>query len=151
MADTVVLLPDSFTVTIGGAEVTAQVSEATFAFDTQTATIKTLTGETDLATGEKCTLTLAAYSDWQLPAADSLCWTLWNGTPQRAQFSIVATDPDSGVVITATGTFQARRPPFGPTADDAAKFSLDMPVIGVPTIIPVTPPVNGGGARQAAA
>jgi hypothetical protein len=140
MADTVVLLPDAFTVTIAGSEVTAQVSEATFAFDVQTASVKTLTGETDLQTGEKGTLTLAAYSDWQLDPDDSLCWALWNGTGQRAQFVIVGTDPDSGIKITATGTFQARRPPFGPTADDAAKFSLDMPLIGVPTIVPSPAP-----------
>lgn len=136
MADTVVLLPDQFTVTVSGQEVTPQISEATFAFDTQTATVKTLSGETDLATGEKCTLTLGAYQDWQAPAAESLCWALWNNAGKVAQFSIVATAED-GTVVTATGSFQARRPPFGPTADDAANFSLDMPVIGTPSIVPV--------------
>jgi hypothetical protein len=133
MADTVVLLPKQFTITIGGVETTAQISEATFAFDTQTATVRTLVGETDLATGEKTTLTLAGYQDWQNAPAESICWTLWENNGKTADFKIDA-ETEDGTTVKASGSFQARRPPFGPTADDAARFSLDMPVLGTPVI-----------------
>ena len=43
---------------------------------------------------------------------------------------------------------QCRRPPFGPQADDAAKFSLDIPTIGLPVLV-VTP--AGGGTQRARA
>jgi hypothetical protein len=126
-------MPAQFTVTAGTVEVTKQLSEATLKFETSTATVKTLLEETEIATGEKCTLTLAGYQDWTDAETDSICWLLWNNALQTMAFEVEGTS-QAGDVVTATGNFQARRPNFGPTADDAAKFSLDIPVIGMPTL-----------------
>ena len=145
MSETVVLMPKAFTVTVGDVDTTAQISEATIAFDTQTATVRTLGGEAELATGERGTLTLAGYQDWQLPEALSICWALWNANGRTAQFVIEAQTED-GAEVTASGQFQARRPGFGPTADDAAQFSLDMPLLGIPDIM--TTPAGGALARS---
>jgi hypothetical protein len=140
MGQAVILMPAQFTVMVGTQQCECQVSEATVAFDTTTATIKTLCAETELTTAEKGKLTLAGYQDFTV--ADGLCNFLWENALQQATFSIVGTDSD-GNVATLSGNMQCRRPPFGPQADDAAKFSLDIPVIGVPTLT-VTP---GAGAE----
>jgi hypothetical protein len=142
----IVMLPASFTVTVDAVPVTVQVTEATLAFDTSTTTIKTLVEETDYQTGEKCTLTLAAYQDWTADQASSICWLLWNSAGIAAPFEITGTD-EAGATVTASGTATMRRPNFGPTADDAAKFSIDIPVIGIPDLT-LTP---GGGALAAGA
>ena len=141
-----VLMPAQFTVTIGTVEVSKQVSEATLKFETSTTTVKTIREETDVATGEKGTLTLAGYQDWTDPATASLCWLLWNSALQSAAFIIVGENQD-GDSIEATGSFQARRPNFGPTADDAAKFSIDLPLLGMPslTLTPATPLAASSG------
>jgi hypothetical protein len=129
----VALLPAQFTIKVGALEVTKQISEATLKFDTSTTTVRTLTEETDLATGEKCTLTLAGYQDWTEGKNDSICWALWDNSLKTAEFEISGEDED-GNDVTASGTFQARRPTFGPTADDAARFSIDIPVTGIPDL-----------------
>jgi hypothetical protein len=133
MANTVALLPAQFTMTVGTLEVTKQLSQATLAFDVSSTTVRTLTEETELSTGEKCTLTLAGYQDWTEGEADSLCWALWNTSLQLADFELEGTNQD-GDTVTASGKFQSRRPAFGPTADDAARFSIDIPVIGIPDL-----------------
>lgn len=139
MPQAVFLMPAQFTVTVDEAVVTCQVSEATVAFDVTTATIKTLCGENDVTTAEKAKLTLAGYQDYT--AADGLCAFLWDHAQETASFEITGTD-EAGNIATLTGNMQCRRPPFGPTADDAAKFSLDIPVIGIParTHTPAVPP-----------
>jgi hypothetical protein len=146
------MLPAQFTVTVDAVPVTVQVTEATLAFDTSTTTIKTLVEETDYQTGEKCTLTLAAYQDWTAAETESLCWLLWNSAGVAAPFEIVGTD-EAGATVTASGTATMRRPNFGPTADDAAKFSIDVPVIGIPTLalVPAAPLVAGAGRASDAA
>ena len=138
MGETVVLMPAQFTVRVGDVVAECQVSEATVSFDTVTATIKTLCGETELATAEKGKLTLAGYQDFT--AADGLCKFLWDNALQTGTFEIVGTDTGGGTA-TLTGSVQCRRPPFGPTADDAAKFSIDMPTIGLPdlAVVPAVP------------
>lgn len=78
MPPAVILMPAQFTVKVDQQQVECQVSEATLAFDVTSATIKTLCGESDLATSEKGKLTLAGYQDWT--AADGLCNFLWNDT-----------------------------------------------------------------------
>ena len=130
MATAVVLMPAMFTVQVGTLSVECQVSEATVAFDVTSTTIKTLCGESDLTTAEKGKLTLAGYQDYT--AADGLCNFLWDHALEPATFTITGTDT-AGNVVELTGDMQCQRPPFGPQADDAAKFSLDMPVIGIPT------------------
>ena len=135
MPPAVILMPAQFTVTVGTLTVECQVSEATVAFNTTTATIKTLCAENEITTAEKGKLTLAGYQDFTV--ADGLCNFLWENALQPATFEIVGTDT-AGNVATLTGDMQCRRPPFGPTADDAAKFSIDIPVIGVPSLV-VTP------------
>jgi hypothetical protein len=135
MGQAVVLMPAQFTVKVDTQSVECQVSEATVAFDVTSSTIKTLCGETDLATAEKAKLTLAGYQDYTV--ADGLCNFLWDNALQPATFEITGTDT-AGNVVTLTGDMQCQRPPFGPQADDAAKFSLDIPVIGIPTKV-VTP------------
>jgi hypothetical protein len=136
----IALLPAQFKVTIDTLSVEVQVSEATLAFETNVTTVRTLTEETDLSTGEKCTLTLAGYQDWTAGKTASLCWVLWEKAGFVAAFEITATN-QAGDTVTASGDFQARRPGFGPTADDAARFSIDIPVIGIPELdfIPATP------------
>jgi hypothetical protein len=129
----IVMLPAQFTVTVDDVPVTVQVTEATLAFDTSTTTVKTIVEETDYQTGEKCTLTLAAYQDWTADKTTSICWVLWDNAGQQVDFEIAGTD-EAGAVVTAAGTATMRRPSFGPTADDAAKFSIDIPVIGIPTL-----------------
>jgi hypothetical protein len=111
--------------------VECQVSEATVKFDTTTTTIKTLCQESDLATSEKGVLTLAGYQDYT--EATGLCNFLWDNALKSAAFTIVGTD-GAGATATLAGDIQCRRPPFGPQADDAAKFTLDIPVIGIPTM-----------------
>ena len=115
-------------------------------FDVVSATIKTLCGESDLATSEKGKLTLAGYQDFT--EADGLCNFLWENSLAAATFTIVGTD-EAGATATLTGSMQCRRPPFGPTADDAAKFSLDIPLIGIPTltVVPGTTRAGEGGAE----
>lgn len=137
MGNAVVLMPAQFTVTIGTLSVECQVSEATVAFDVTTSTIKTLCEETDLASAEKGKLTLAGYQDYT--EANGLCKFLWDNAVKSAVFEIVGTDA-AGNVATLSGSMQCRRPPFGPTADDAAKFSLDIPTIGIPELAIVTAP-----------
>jgi hypothetical protein len=107
-------------------------------FDVSTATIKTLCEEAELATSEKGTLTLHGYQDFT--AADGLCNFLWDHALQTATFTITGTD-EAGNVVSMAGSMQCRRPPFGPTADDAAKFELDIPLIGIPvkTLTPAGP------------
>lgn len=131
MPQAVILMPAQFTVMVDTQQVECQVSEATVAFDVTNATIKTLCGETDLATSEKGKLTLAGYQDFTV--AEGLCNFLWENALAAATFSIVGTDT-AGNVATLTGEMQCRRPPFGPQADDAAKFSIDIPLIGIPTL-----------------
>jgi hypothetical protein len=135
MANAIILMPAEFTVTIGELSVECQVSEATVKFDTTTATIKTLCAESEVATAEKGTLTLAGYQDYT--EAQGLCNFLWENALKQATFVITGTDA-AGNVAELTGDMQVRRPPFGPTADDAAKFSIDIPVIGIPALV-VTP------------
>jgi hypothetical protein len=135
MAGAVILMPAQFTVQVDTMQVECQVSEATLKFDVTTATIKTLCEEADLATSEKGTLTLAGYQDFT--AADGLCKFLWDNALATATFTITGID-EAGNSASMAGSMQCRRPPFGPTADDAAKFSLDIPVIGVP-VLTVTP------------
>ena len=135
MPPAVILMPAQFTVKVNEQQVECQVSEATLAFDVTMPRSKMLCGESDLATSEKGKLTLAGYQDWT--AADGLCNFLWNNALAQGTFEIVGTDA-AGNVATMTGDMQCRRPPFGPTADDAAKFSLDIPVIGLPELV-VTP------------
>ena len=132
-ATAVALLPAQFTIKVGALEVTKQMSEATLKFDTSVTTVRTLTEETDLATGEKCTMTLAGYQDWTEGEDDSICWALWNNALKTVAFTVEGED-EEGASVTATGTFQARRPSFGPTADDAARFSIDIPVTGIPDL-----------------
>jgi hypothetical protein len=132
MAQAIVLMPAQFTVKVDSQQVECQVSEATVSFDTVTATIKTLCGEIDLTTAEKGKLTLAGYQDFT--AADGLCNFLWANALKQASFEIAGTGTD-GSIATLTGEMQCRRPPFGPQADDAAKFSLDIPVIGMPALV----------------
>jgi hypothetical protein len=143
MPQAVILMPAQFTVTVGTLTVECQVSEATVAFDTTTATIKTLCAENEVTTAEKGKLTLAGYQDFTV--ADGLCKFLWDNALAQAAFIITGTDTE-GNIATLTGAMQCRRPPFGPTADDAAKFSIDMPIIGIPDLV-VTP---GAGALAAA-
>lgn len=133
MGNTVALLPAQFTMKVGTLEVTKQLSQATLAFDVSSTTVRTLTEETELSTGEKCTLTLAGYQDWTEGETSSICWALWNTSLQLAAFELEGTNQD-GDVVTASGQFQSRRPAFGPTADDAARFSIDIPVIGIPEL-----------------
>ena len=140
MPPAVVLMPAQFTVTVGDLECQCQVSEATVAFDTSTATIKTLCAEDEITTAEKAKLTLGGYQDFT--EADGLCNFLWSNALKSASFEIAGTD-QAGNVATLTGNMQCRRPPFGPTADDAAKFSIDIPVIGIPVLV-VTPAVPPG-------
>jgi hypothetical protein len=128
-------MPAEFTVTIGTLTVECQVSEASVKFDTTTATIKTLCAESEVATAEKGTLTLAGYQDFT--EAEGLCNFLWANALKQASFQITGTDA-AGNVAELAGDMQCRRPPFGPTADDAAKFSIDIPVIGIP-VLTVTP------------
>lgn len=135
MASAIILMPAQFTVEIGTLSCECQVSEATVKFDTTTSTIKTLCEESELATAEKGTLTLAGYQDFT--EADGLCKFLWDNALKQAAFTITGTDT-AGNVAELVGNIQCRRPPFGPTADDAAKFSLDIPVIGIPALT-VTP------------
>ena len=132
MGNTVALLPAQFTMKVGALEVTKQLSQATLGFDVSSTTVRTLTEETELSTGEKCTLTLAGYQDWTEGEADSLCWR-WNSSLQLAAFTLEGTNQDGDKVV-AAGDFQSRRPAFGPTADDAARFSIDIPVIGIPSL-----------------
>jgi hypothetical protein len=139
MASAVIIMPAEFTVTVGTLTVECQVSEATVKFDTTTATIKTLCEESEIATAEKGTLTLAGYQDFT--EATGLCNFLWDNALKSAIFEITGTDA-AGNAAALSGNMQCRRPPFGPTADDAAKFSLDIPIIGIPTLV-LTP---GGGA-----
>ena len=135
MPPAVILMPAQFTVTVDTLTVECQVSEATVAFDTTTATIKTLCGENEVTTAEKGKLTLAGYQDFTV--ADGLCNFLWANASKTATFEITGTDA-AGNTASLAGDMQCRRPPFGPTADDAAKFSIDIPVIGVP-VLTVTP------------
>ena len=136
MGDAIVLMPAQFTVKVGPSlQCECQVSEATVSFNVSSATIKTLCQEADLATVEKGKLTLAGYQDWTDPAG--LCNFLWTNALATAEFEIVGTGADTAV-CTLTGNMQCRRPSFGPTADNAAKFSLDIPCIGIPTLV-VTP------------
>jgi hypothetical protein len=137
MGSAVILMPAQFTVSIGTLQVECQVSEATVAFDVTTATIKTLCEESDLATSEKGKMTLAGYQDFT--EASGLCNFLWEHSLESAAFVIVGTDA-AGNVATLTGNMQCRRPPFGPQADDAAKFSLDIPIIGIPDLVVTTAP-----------
>jgi hypothetical protein len=132
MANAIILMPAEFTVTIGDVSAECQVSEATVKFDTTTATIKTLCAESEVATAEKGTLTLAGYQDYT--EAAGLCNFLWENALKQAEFVIVGTDA-AGNTATLTGDMQVRRPPFGPTADDAAKFSIDIPVLGIPDLV----------------
>jgi hypothetical protein len=143
------MLPAQFTVEVDAVPVTVQVTEATLAFDTTTTTVKTLAEETDYQTGEKATLTLAGYQDWTADETKSLCWLLWNNAGTVAPFTIIGTD-EAGAAVTAAGSMQVRRPPFGPTADDAAQFSIDIPVVGIPTLTlaPVTPPPLAADAEE---
>ena len=131
MPPAVVLMPAQFTVKVDETQVECQVSEATVAFDTTTATIKTLCAENEVTTAEKGKLTLAGYQDFTV--ADGLCNFLWENALASATFEIVGTDT-AGNTATLTGSMQCRRPPFGPTADDAAKFSIDIPILGIPTL-----------------
>jgi hypothetical protein len=137
MGEAVILMPAQFTVMVGTIVAECQVSEATVAFDVTTATIKTLCGENELATAEKGKLTLAGYQDYT--EAAGLCNFLWENALKQGSFEITGTDA-AGNTATLTGNLQVRRPPFGPQADDAAKFSLDMPLIGLPALV-VTPAV----------
>jgi hypothetical protein len=137
MASAIILMPAQFTVEIGAVSCECQVSEATVKFDTTTATIKTLCEESELATAEKGTLTLAGYQDFT--EATGICKFLWDNALQQAAFTIEGTD-SAGAVATLSGNLQCRRPPFGPTADDAAKFSLDIPVIGIPSLVVTAAP-----------
>jgi hypothetical protein len=132
MGTAVTLMPAQFTVMIDTMSVECQVSEATVAFDVSTSTIKTLCGENERATSEKGKLTLAGYQDFT--KADGLCKFLWDNALKTATFEIVGTD-DDGNLAPLTGEMECRRPPFGPQADDAAKFSLDIPVIGIPGLV----------------
>ena len=134
MPQAVILMPAQFTVTVGAISVECQVSEATAAFDVTTATIKTLCAESDLATSEKGKLTLAGYQDWTDP--DGICNFLWDNALQPGDFVIVGTDL-AGATATLTGQLQCRRPNFGPAADDAAKFTLDLPLLAMPTLVVV--------------
>jgi hypothetical protein len=129
---TTTLMPAQFTVTVDGEEVTKQVSEATIKPDVTSTTIRTLGYEFDRNSGQKFTLTLAAYQDWTDPEAESLCWILYNHALEDLDFEIVG-EAEDGTTITATGTMQGRTPDFGPTADDAARFSIDLPIVGRPT------------------
>jgi hypothetical protein len=148
MADNAVaLLPAQFKMKLGTLEITKQLSEATLKFDISTTTVRTLTEETDLATGEKCTLTLAGYQDWTEGEDASLCWVLWNGSGKTATFELTG-ENEAGDTVVASGSFQARRPTFGPTADDAARFSIDIPVIGIPDLEMVDD--DAGGAVNGA-
>jgi hypothetical protein len=135
MPNAIILMPAEFTVTVGTVSCECQVSEATVKFDTTTATIKTLCAESEVATAEKGTLTLAGYQDYT--EAQGLCNFLWENSLKQATFVITGTDA-AGNTAELTGDMQVRRPPFGPTADDAAKFSIDIPVIGIPALA-VTP------------
>jgi hypothetical protein len=139
MGEAVILMPAQFTVKVGEIGVECQVSEATVSFDVSNVTIKTLCAESDLATSEKGKMTLAGYQDFS--KADGLCKFLWDNALAPATFEIVGTDTAGGT-CTLTGNMQCRRPPFGPTADDAAKFSIDIPIIGIPTldVVPAVPP-----------
>jgi hypothetical protein len=128
-------MPAQFTVTIGTLSVECQVSEATVKFDTTTSTIKTLCEEAELATAEKGTLSLKGYQDFT--EAAGLCNFLWENALKSATFKITGTD-ETGNSADLSGNMQCRRPPFGPTADDAAKFELEIPVIGIPTLT-ITP------------
>jgi hypothetical protein len=143
--EAIALLPGMFTVTVGAVEVTKQIDGAVIAFDTSTTTIKTLVEESDIATGEKATLTLSGYQDWPDPAG--ICNLLWAQSLQLGEFIIESTD-QTGAVVTCTGTLQLRRPSFGPTADDAAKFSIDLPLKGIPDIT-VVPPAGNGATVEA--
>jgi hypothetical protein len=138
MASAIIIMPAQFKVEVGAISVECQVSEATVKFDTTTSTIKTLCEETDLATSEKATLTLAGYQDFT--EAEGLCNFLWDNALKAAAFTITGTDA-AGNEAALVGSMQCRRPPFGPQADDAAKFSIDIPVIGIPdlTVTPAGP------------
>ena len=60
----------------------------------------------------------------------------------EGDFEIVGTD-QAGATATLTGNVQCRRPSFGPQADDAAKFSIDLPLVGMPALVirrPGAPP-----------
>jgi hypothetical protein len=130
MAGAVILMPAQFTVEVDAIQCECQVSEATIKFDVSTSTIKTLCQEAELATAEKGTLTLHGYQDFT--AAEGLCNFLWDHALETATFTITGTD-EAGNSVSMAGEMQVRRPPFGPTADDAAKFELDIPLIGIPT------------------
>ena len=135
MASAVILMPAQFTVQVDTMQVECQVSEATVKFDAATTTIKTLCEESELATSEKGTLSLKGYQDFT--AATGLCKFLWDNALKQATFTISGTD-ETGSVAELAGSMQCRRPPFGPTADDAAKFELEIPVIGLPALT-ITP------------
>ena len=143
MGAAVVLMPAQFTVTVGTASVECQLSEATYSTDVTEATIKTLCAENKLATNESGKLKLAGYQDFTEP--DGLCNFLWENALAEGEFVISGTDA-AGATAVLTGTMQCRRPPFGPTADDAAKFDVECPTIGIPTLV-VTP----GTMRSASA
>jgi hypothetical protein len=137
MASAIILMPAQFTVSVGATQVECQLSEATAAWDVTSSTIKTLCEEIEVGSGEKGKLTLAGYQDWTDP--DGICNFLWSNTLMQGDFVIVGTD-QAGGTATLTGVLQCRRPSFGPTADDAAKFSLDLPIIGEPDLAVVAGP-----------
>ena len=131
----VILMPADFKVTIGALEVECQVSEATVKFDTTKVTIKTLCGENELTTAERGTLTLAAYNDATLETG--LYSFLWNNALATAAFELTGTDDDGNSALMA-GNLQCLRPPFGSVSDDASHYSIDLPLVGIPTLT-VTP------------
>ena len=121
----IILMPAQSTVTVGAGRGRVPGFRGDGrAFDVTSATIKTLCGESDLATAEKGKLTLAGYQDWT--EADGLCNFLWENALMAGDFVIVGTD-EAGATATMTGQVQCRRPSFGPQADDAAKFSSTSP------------------------
>ena len=140
----VIMMPAQFTVTVGATEVQCQLSEATAAWDVTSATIKTLCEEAEIGTSEKGKLTIAGYQDWTDP--DGICNFLWANALMEGDFIIVGTD-QAGATATLTGTMQCRRPSFGPQADDAAKFSIDLPLVGMPDMV-IAP---AGGTTTSAA
>ena len=125
----VIMMPAQFTVSVGATEVQCQLSEATAAWDVTSATIKTLCEEAEIGTSEKGKLTIAGYQDWT--DETGICNFLWTNALAEGDFIIVGTDT-AGATATLTGKMQCRRPSFGPQADDAAKFSIDLPLVGMP-------------------
>ena len=137
MGDAIVLMPAQFTVKVGPSlQCECQVSEATVSFDVSSATIKTLCQEADLATVEKGKLTLAGYQDWTDPAG--LCNFLWDERTSHGRSLRLWGRERTPRCARSPGICNAGVLAFGPTADDAAKFSLDIPCIGIPTLV-VTP------------